>query len=225
MIDELKSTMLYIERSTKPKLGIPSGLCEIDIDTGKTVMPDSWDIDSTLLEVEDPEDKVKNMNTVSYTSPDMSQLLSLYNSTLKEILNTVGLSPNTLGIEDTSGANASSLALNIREHASLRKRATLILCYTKAFQELAKLILMYNGAIISNDRCIVEDVSNYEYTVDFSEYNNPTFDSIEIYFNQKQWIKIDNEKSKTWEHFSDLLDTYDFHHQFKLYSIEVFDKW
>ena len=36
---------------------------------------------------------------------------------------------------------------------------------------------MYNGAIISNDRCIVEDVSNYEYTVDFSEYNNPTFDS------------------------------------------------
>lgn len=177
MIDELKSTMLYIERSTKPKLGIPSGLCEIDIDTGKTIMPDSWDIDSTLLEVEDPEDKVKNMNTVSYTSPDMSQLLSLYNSTLKEILNTVGLSPNTLGIEDTSGANASSLALNIREHASLRKRATLILCYTKAFQELAKLILMYNGAIISNDRCIVEDVSNYEYTVDFSEYDNPTFDS------------------------------------------------
>ena len=54
---------------------------------------------------------------------------------------------------------------------------------------------------------------------------NPTFDSIEIYFNQKQWTKIDNEKSKTWEHFSDLLDTYDFHHQFKLYSIEVFDKW
>ena len=54
---------------------------------------------------------------------------------------------------------------------------------------------------------------------------NPTFDSIEIYFNQKQWNKIDNEKSKTWEHFSDLLDSYDFHHQFKLYSIEVFDQW
>lgn len=50
---------------------------------------------------------------------------------------------------------------------------------------------------------------------------NPSMDSINIYFTQAQWNKIDNESSKTWEHFSDLLDDYGFSHGFYCMYIEV----
>lgn len=179
LLDELKSTMLYIERSTKPKKGIPSGLCEIDTETGKTIVPDSWDIDSTLLEVEDPEGKVKNMNEVIYNGPDLSSCKELYMDTIKEICICSGLSPNTMGIEDTSGANASAEALNIREHSSLRKRATLILCYTKMLKELGTLSLELNNMQYSNNACRIDkSYESYDYSIDFSEYSNPSFDNM-----------------------------------------------
>lgn len=179
LLDELKSTMLYIERSTKPKKGIPSGLCEVDTETGKAVLPDSWDIDSTLLEVQDPEQKIKNMNELTYASPNLDSCKQLYKDTLKEICICSGLSPNTMGIEDTSGANASAEALNIREHSSLRKRATLILCYTKFLKELCSLILSYNNALANDSRIVFNNVyRDYDYSIDFSEYNNPSFDNM-----------------------------------------------
>ena len=50
---------------------------------------------------------------------------------------------------------------------------------------------------------------------------NPAMDSIYIYFTQAQWDRIDNEKFKTWERFSDLLSDYGFSHGFYCMYIEV----
>ena len=51
---------------------------------------------------------------------------------------------------------------------------------------------------------------------------NPAMDSIYIYFTQAQWNKLDNEKGRTWERFSDLLSKYDFSHGFYCMYIEVY---
>ena len=50
----------------------------------------------------------------------------LYDNILKDICAVVGLSPNTLGDTADAGANASGESINVRERASLRKRASLI---------------------------------------------------------------------------------------------------
>jgi hypothetical protein len=176
LIDEIKSTMLYIERALKPKRGVPSGLCEIDRDSGKTVLPNSWDVEEVLLEVEDPEQKIKNMSDMVFNSADLTSYENLYNDTLKSILNIVGLSQSTIG-ENDGGSNSSSLALNIREKASLRKRSNLILLYDEALQKLAKLILQYNMATWGDGTVVFPEIEG-EFSCDFSEYASPSYDDM-----------------------------------------------
>lgn len=175
-LDEIKSAENHILRALKPKRGVPSALCEIDRETGKTVLPDDWDREEVLLEVEDPESKIKNMSEVNFVSPDLTSYQEEFKETVKAILNKVSLSESTLGNND-GGSDASSLALNIREKSSLRKRAALITRYDRAFKELIKLILVYNHAIFGDGGAIVED-TDYEYFVDFSEYSSPSFDQM-----------------------------------------------
>lgn len=177
LMDEIKSSMNHIERSLKPKRSIPSSLCEIDRESGKKVIPDDWDREDTIVEVEDPESQIKNINEMSFNSPDLNSYQALYDRTFKDILNTVSLSESTLGNND-GGSDSSSLALNIREKSSLRKRATLITKYDKAFRQLTKLILLLNHATLLEDKMITEDFSKYDYFVDFSEYNSPSFDQM-----------------------------------------------
>lgn len=56
------------------------------------------------------------------------------------------------------------------------------------------------------------------------EYNS-TYDSIYFHFSPKQWIRIDNEKSKMWEHFTDLLVDYSYKAEFTCnYIIEVYEE-
>ena len=49
-------------------------------------------------------------------------------------------------------------------------------------------------------------------------------DNLIVHFTQKQFSVIDNEESKMWEHFSDLLTDYDYEHDFGLYQITVWEK-
>ena len=177
-LDEIKSTILYIERAVKPKRGVPSNLCEIDRSTGKAILPNSWDVEEVLLEVEDPEQKIKNMSDVVFNNPDVSSYETAYDNILKDICAVVGLSPNTLGDTADAGANASGESINVRERASLRKRASLITRYDRAFRELIELILTYNKAEIYNDKLYVDDFSEYDYFVDFSEYASVSFESM-----------------------------------------------
>lgn len=171
-IDEIKSAMLHIQRALKPKRGVPSSLCEIDRDSGKTILPNDWDREEVLLEVEDPEAKIKNMSDVSFTSPNLSSYQEQLDKTLREILNVVGLSLGTIGDND-GGSNSSSLSLNVREKSSLRKRAAIITRFDQGLKELGDLILLYNHAIWG-DITVLDDTSSYEYTVDFSEYASPS---------------------------------------------------
>lgn len=178
LLDEIKSAMTHIQRALKPKRGIPSSLCEIDRETGKAIMPDDWDREETIIEVQDPESQIKSLNEMSFSSPDFSSYQELYDRTLKDILNRVSLAESTLGNND-GGSDASSLALNIREKSSLRKRASLILKYDRALRELAKLILVLNHSQLAGNTLVSErSLGEYEYFVDFSEYNSPSFDQI-----------------------------------------------
>lgn len=177
MLDEIKSAINHILRALKPKRGVPSSLCEIDRESGKTVLPDDWDREEVLIEVDDPESKIKNMTDVQFVSPDIKSYQEAYDRVIKDILNTVSLSESTLGNND-GGSDASSLALNVREKSSLRKRAALITRYDRAFQELAKLILLYNNADWFEEKAIVDNSAEYEYFVEFSEYSSPSFDQM-----------------------------------------------
>lgn len=56
------------------------------------------------------------------------------------------------------------------------------------------------------------------------EYDN-TYDSIYLNFTDKQFKSIDNESSKMFENFSQLVDDYGFKMEFKCYgTIEVYEE-
>ena len=55
------------------------------------------------------------------------------------------------------------------------------------------------------------------------EYDN-FMDELIVKFTSKQFSIIDNEKSKMWEHFSDLLSRYGYSHDFILYGIKVYEE-
>ena len=56
------------------------------------------------------------------------------------------------------------------------------------------------------------------------EYNN-TYDSIYLNFTDKQFRSIDNEESKMFQDFSELVDDYGFRMEFKCYgTIEVYEE-
>ena len=50
-------------------------------------------------------------------------------------------------------------------------------------------------------------------------------DELIVKFNPKQFNIIDNDKSKMWGHFSDLLSTYGYSHDFILYGIKVYEEY
>lgn len=175
-LDEIKSTELYIQRALKPRRSIPSTLCEIDKETGKTILPNDWDIEDHMIEIQDPEGVVKNMNETVFTSPDLTAYEEYAKDIIKNILNVVGLSQSTIG-ENDGGSNSSGLALNIREKASLRKRAALINRYDDCFKHLLKIMLMFTYGNVSGDKYISEDY-DYDFMVDFSEYASPDFNDM-----------------------------------------------
>ena len=49
-------------------------------------------------------------------------------------------------------------------------------------------------------------------------------DELIVKFTSRQFSIIDNEKSKMWEHFSDLLSEYGYSHDFILYGIKVYEE-
>ena len=55
------------------------------------------------------------------------------------------------------------------------------------------------------------------------EYDN-FMDELIVRFTSRQFSIIDNEKSKMWEHFSDLLSRYGYSHDFILYGIKVYEE-
>lgn len=55
------------------------------------------------------------------------------------------------------------------------------------------------------------------------EYNS-FMDELIVRFTAKQFSIIDNDKSKMWERFSDLLSNYGYSHDFILYGIKVYEE-
>lgn len=49
-------------------------------------------------------------------------------------------------------------------------------------------------------------------------------DDLIVKFTPRQFNIIDNDKSKMWEHFSDLLNKYEYGHDFILYGIKVYEE-
>ena len=49
-------------------------------------------------------------------------------------------------------------------------------------------------------------------------------DELIVRFTSRQFSIIDNEKSKMWERFSDLLNRYEYSHDFILYGIKVYEE-
>lgn len=176
--DETLSTIDYIQRAVTPKRSVPSSLCEIDRATGKAIIPDSWTIEDNVVEVQDPESTIKNINEIVFTNPGTDSYREYLSYLLKTILSAVSLSQSTIGWDD-SGSNQSGEALNIREKASLRKRAALITLYDNFLEDLTKLMLMYTTAVVTKESVIVDSsYLDYDYFCTFSEYSSPTFDSM-----------------------------------------------
>ena len=50
-------------------------------------------------------------------------------------------------------------------------------------------------------------------------------DSIHFILSDKQYMQLDNSSSKMWERFSNLLNKYDYYHEFRYKEIEVFEEW
>ena len=70
----------------------------------------------------------------------------------------------------------------------------------------------------------IEEVRKIRGLKSISVEYNMRYDSIFIKFDSAQWTKIDNENSTTWKKFSELLNKYDYSHEFYLYQIEVFEE-
>lgn len=70
----------------------------------------------------------------------------------------------------------------------------------------------------------IEEVRKIRGLKSISVEYNMRYDSIFIKFDNAQWTKIDNENSTTWKKFRELLDKYDYSHEFYHQQIEVFEE-
>lgn len=182
LIDESYSALSDLIRKGHIKTYIPKSMA-IKMSDSKgdinTYMPGDFSENVVFIPQANPTNAPYKIERDTIALNENAQsLMSAFNETLNHALLTTGLSPATIGL-DLAGANASGEALNIRERVSMRTRATLIDVWTNALKQVCVLLLRLHQAVenINGEyyEIYLPDLQN-DITVEFAEYEAPTFD-------------------------------------------------
>jgi len=131
----------------------------------------------TRYQVTEMDNRENGQNTITHVQPDIRS--EEYSKTIKvlvsNILTSVGLSPFSLGIDDSVGANASGDSLEKREEATLRTRKEMAEEWQEFLQEMCDKLLYCYYRFVSGK-------TNYslkgETYVTFGDYMTPSKEAI-----------------------------------------------
>ena len=165
--DESWSQWMEALRDGRIKTYIPEDLIPKDRDNGSLYKPNAFDsryISMRGSKVEGAENKVQ------VESPEIrsNQYLETYITALDNCLQGV-ISPSTLGIDVKKLDNAE--AQREKEKATLYTRNKIVRKLEKVIPELVSLVLK------TDDMLNQREVREYEVSVDFGEYANPSFEA------------------------------------------------
>ena len=166
-LDETWSQWIDALRDGRTKTYIPDDLIPRDPNTGLLLKPSTFDsrfIGTNSNKQEGAENKIQ------VESPEIksNEYLETYITALDLVLQGV-ISPSTLGIDNKKLDNAE--AQREKEKATLYTRGKIIRKLEKIIPQLVNIVLMADDLI--NNR----NTGNYNVSVDFGEYANPSFEA------------------------------------------------
>ena len=121
-----------------------------------------------------PDNKETGQNNITHIQPNIRS--AEYKNTIEILVNnmlvSVGLSPFTVGIDDSVGANSSGESLTKREATSLRTREDMVKTWEGFLTE------MFNKLLIANDLFNKKQVQQYDVKVYFEDYITPSKEEV-----------------------------------------------
>lgn len=121
-----------------------------------------------------PDMKENGQNHIEHIQPNIRS--GEYKNTIgiltNNILVNVGLSPFTVGIDDTVGANASGDSMTKREATSLRTREDMVKSWEAFLTE------MFTKLLVANDLFNKKALQTYNLSVMFEDYITPSKDEV-----------------------------------------------
>lgn len=177
--DEILSTALEETRKNKTKYFIPNSLIPKNIH-GQDL--EFNDFEYNYVKIDDKDDI--NQNEIITHSPDLKvkQYIEEWKEVLITILNSVGLSPLTIGVTGLESINASENSQKEREKVSLRTRNNKIKLWTEFLENLTfKVLAAYRemrsrGIIHPGLSDVLIDESNCSAKVSFGDYISTSFE-------------------------------------------------
>lgn len=183
-LDETYSTLVTYIRRTKPNVFITEDIAKKD-QYGNVLPLNEFDNIITVLDKRGLEDSGTRIER-SIEEIKVQGYIDTLNQLRNTILERVGLSPATVGIEG-AGANASAEAIRIREGASIKTRGEKLAIWEEGLKEFASALVnfdyfMHNAAETSEGVYSVPDTLELNINVVFGEYAKEAFsEKVETY--------------------------------------------
>ena len=172
-LDEIYSNRQTFIRDSIPRLYVPSMYSNKDVNTGITNVSPGVDYATHLVPIPTGNPNWNNIE-LKRDIVDIKANIEGYNEamidTIKRAINTSGLSPATIGLDD-AGSNSSAEALNIRERVSMRTREEKIQLWSEGLSHLYGLLLaMVSAEDIKDNEFIIDDTRDINITITFPNY-------------------------------------------------------
>jgi len=181
-LDEIYSAITDLVRKGHIKNYVPASMVKKRTQDDITLMPDDFSENVVKIPMANPTNAPYKIERDTILLQDnISSLSAVFNDTRLHALLAVGLSPATVGVND-GGANQSSLALNIRERASMRTRARSMKQWSNALEKMVKITIALSTATsiksegeATPSKLLIPDFKG-QVSIDFPEYESPSFD-------------------------------------------------
>jgi len=172
--DEVWSQWIEAVRKGRMNKYIPESLIPRDPDTGELMKPNSFDNEFIAIEKGTGENDKNEIKATQGEIPS-EQLLSAYITALDLCLQGL-ISPSTLGIDAKKLDNAE--AQREKEKTTLYTRDDIVDIFQEKIKDLANVVLkVYDIAQITINEDETIQIEDYDVSVDFGEYANPSFEA------------------------------------------------
>lgn len=162
--------MTYVRRSGI-KLYLPERAGLKDPITGETLWRfQDYATSATFIPTSNPnwqETDIKR-DVVELQAP-LKAYIDTMNSLILRVLQTTGLSPASVGF-DNDGANASGVAISIRERTSIRTREEKLRLWSEGLSKLSSILLLLASAAYKGEKITIDNLNKLEVIVEFPPY-------------------------------------------------------
>lgn len=171
-LDEIRSNLILYLRSSKIKTYFHDNHL-VQNEDGSFMVPDSYDTDNIIIRDANPSwTEAEMKRDIVDINNSVQGYKDAFNDILLQVLSGVGLSPSSLGY-DVSGANASGLALEIRERTSLDTRSERMQTWGEALKEMIKLLFIFLNMEIRGENYVINE-DEFDISIQFAEYRRST---------------------------------------------------